>query len=90
MVGAAPDTRRLERHPHREPLGTLYVVLHLRPRREPCPQHELVVGGEELPIEKILEVTFVDREELRSGDETKGGTQRIGRHRLHANHCWPA
>jgi len=90
VVGAAPDARRLERHPHRQSLGTLNVVLHFLPRGELRPKHELVVGGEELPIEKILEVTSVDREELHAGDETEGGTQRIGRHRLHTNHCWPA
>ncbi len=89
VVGAAPDPGRLERHPHRQALGTLHVVLDLLTRRQPRPQHELVIGGEELPIEKILEVSVVDREELRSGDETEGGAQRIGRHRLHANHCWP-
>ena len=32
VVPAAPDARRFERHAHREPLGTLNVVLDLPPR----------------------------------------------------------
>ncbi len=90
VVGTAPDAGRLECHAQREPLGALYVVLDLLPRWQLRPQHEAVVCGEELPVEKVLEVAIVDRNELGPGDETEGSAQGIGRHRLHTNHCWPA
>ena len=62
VIRAAPDPGRLEHDAHRQPLGTFDVVLDLLPRREPSAEHELLVGGQELPVEKVLERLAIDLE----------------------------
>ena len=87
MVGAAADAGRLQHNAHRQPFGPFDVVLDLLARGQPGHEHEVLVGGQELPVEKVLEVFAVDREQLGSWDEFEGGAQRVGCHRLYANHC---
>src|SRR6266571_4043158 len=87
VIGAAPDARRLQRDAHRHPLRAFDVVFDLLPRGQAGPEHELLVGGQELPVEKVLEGTGVDREQLGAWGEFESRTQRVGRDRLYANHC---
>src|SRR2546426_12688761 len=87
VVGAAPDARRLQHDAQRHPLWPFDVVLDLLPRRQPGLEYELVIRGQELPVEKVLEGTAVNSEQLGAWDELKGRTQRFGRDRLYANHC---
>ena len=86
MIGAAADARGFERNPHRHTLGALDVVLDFLPSRRLHVQHEVVIGGEELPIQEVLERAAVDRKQLRSSGQPYCGAQGVRRHRLHANH----
>ena len=86
MIGAAADPGRLERHAHRPPLGAQHVVLDLPPRGRPHVQHEVLVGGEELPVEEVLERSGIHREELGPGSESQRSTEGARRHGLHTDH----
>ena len=86
VVGAAPDPGWLQHDAHRQPFRPFDVILDLLPRGQPRPKHELLVRSQELPVEKVLEVPAIHLEQLGSWDEFEGGTQRVGCHRLYANH----
>ena len=86
MIRTTANPGRLQHDAHRQPLRAFDVILDLLPRWQAGPQDELLVRGQELPIEKVLETPAVDLEQLGSWDEVEGGAQRLRRHRLHANH----
>ena len=68
-VGAAPDPGRLERDAHGFVQRTLDLELDLLAVRLPDVEHELFVGGEEFPVEKVLDLPAVDRDDLGAGFE---------------------
>ena len=69
LVGAAADRRRLELDAERLSLGTLDLVDDLLSVRQARLDDELVLGGEELPVEEVRERAAVHRQELRPGDD---------------------
>src|SRR2546421_61831 len=86
MVPTTPDPRRLERHAHRESLGTLDVVLDLLPRGKARRQQKALIRRKELPVEEVLQRPAVDGHQLRSGSEADLAADGVGCHRLDANH----
>src|SRR5258708_11074468 len=55
VVGTAPNPWRLEHDAHGQPFRAFHVVLDLLPRWHARPEHELIVCGQELPVEKVLQ-----------------------------------
>ena len=88
-VGAAPNPRRLELYPDRLPQGTLDVELDLLAIGLTHVKQELFLGGEELPVEEILQLAAIDREKLRTFLEPQLGRDRIGMYRSYSDHPAP-
>ena len=88
-VGAAPDPGRLERHPERLAQRPLDLELDLLPAGLAHVQQELLLGGQELPVEKVLQLPAVHREELGAFLEPQLGCDRIGMYCGYSNHPAP-
>ena len=73
LVGAASHTWRLEDYPHRHPLGALELEDELFTVGRRHLEHELVIGGEKLPVEKVLELPPVHRLERGAGENAELG-----------------
>ena len=61
----------------RTPLGSLDIVFELFPSRLPHMQQELIVGGEELPVEEIVYCPPVNREQHGADLETQLGSEGV-------------
>ena len=77
-VGAAPDPGRLEREPERLARRALDIELDLLTVRLADVEQDLLLGGEELPVEKVVELPAVHREQLGAGPEPQLLGDRIG------------
>ena len=88
-VGAAADAGRLEREPHRLVQRPLDVELDLLAVGLADVEQKLLVGGEELPVQEILQLAAVDAHQLGAGSKTElcgDGIRLDGRH---LDHGWP-
>ena len=85
-VGAAADARPLEGDPHRHLEGALEVEFDLLAIRLADVEQEFLLGGEELPVEKIVEGTPIDGDELGPREETELISHRPGMDGGHADH----
>ena len=66
--------------------GTLDLELDLLAVRLADVQQELLVGGEELPVEEVVELATVDGQELGPRFQPQFLPDRSGLHRLNSNH----
>jgi hypothetical protein len=78
-IGAAADPGRLDRHAEGFVDGALDFDLEFVGRlRGPEGKLEVLVSGEKLPIEKILELLAVDREQFGAFNQANGLADRVG------------
>ena len=84
-----PDPGRLQGHAERLTQGTLDVEFDFLAVRLPHVQQHLLLRGEELPIEKILELAPVDRKQLGAFPEAKLVGNRIRLYCGDPDHAFP-
>ena len=73
LVAAAAHARRLEHDAHRHSLGALDLENELLTLGGGELEHELLVRGEELPVEKVLELAPIHRAQRGAGDNAELG-----------------
>ncbi len=85
-VGASPDARRLERNADRLAERALDVELDLFAAGTAHVQQEVLFGREEFPVQEVLELLPVDREQLGPGLQPELFADRFRLYRRHLDH----
>ncbi len=85
-VGAAPHGGGLQLHAEALPFGAFDLVDDRLAVGEADRDLEFIVGGQELPVEKIIDVAPVDGEDLRSGHDLEFVSNAIGSDACDADH----
>ena len=85
-VGAAPDAGRLERDAQRLTERALDLELDLLAVRLADVEEKLLFGREEFPVQEVLELPAVHREQLRPLGEPELLCDRFGLYRRHSYH----
>ena len=86
-VGAAADAGRLQRHAERLAQRALDLELDLLAAGLAHVQEELLLRRQELPVEEVLQLAPVDREQLGAHGEPQLLGDRLRLHPRHANHA---